>query len=31
MRPRELVLAFVGAFNRGNPDEMAVFYYEHTS
>jgi len=28
MRPRELVLAFVEAFNRGDPDEMATFYAE---
>ena len=29
MRPRELVAAWVDAFNRGNPDEMAGFYSEH--
>jgi limonene-1,2-epoxide hydrolase len=29
MRPRELVAAFVEAFNRGNPDEMAAFYAEN--
>jgi hypothetical protein len=29
MRPRELVVAWVEAFNRGNPDEMAAFYAEH--
>ena len=29
MRPRELVAAWVEAFNRGNPDEMAAFYAEH--
>ena len=29
MRPRELVLAFVEAFNRGDPDEIADFYAEH--
>src|SRR5438876_444002 len=28
MRPRELVLAFVEAFSRGDPDEMATFYAE---
>jgi limonene-1,2-epoxide hydrolase len=28
MRPRELVLAFVDAFNRGDPDEMVSFYAE---
>jgi limonene-1,2-epoxide hydrolase len=28
MRPRELVLAFVEAFNRGDPDEMAALYTE---
>ncbi len=26
MRPRELVLAFVEAFNRGDPDEIAALY-----
>jgi limonene-1,2-epoxide hydrolase len=29
MRPRELVAAWVEAFNRGDPDEMAGFYAEH--
>jgi SnoaL-like domain len=29
MRPRELVPAWVEAFNRGNPEEMAAFYAEH--
>ncbi|MGH7124176.1 MAG: nuclear transport factor 2 family protein [Stellaceae bacterium] len=29
MRPRELVAAWVEAFNRGDPDEMADFYSEH--
>jgi hypothetical protein len=29
MRPRELVVAWVEAFNRGDPDEMATFYAEH--
>jgi limonene-1,2-epoxide hydrolase len=29
MRPRELVAAWVDAFNRGDPDEMAAFYAEH--
>lgn len=28
MRPRELVKAWVEAFNRGNADEMAEFYAE---
>jgi limonene-1,2-epoxide hydrolase len=28
MRPRQLVAAWVEAFNRGNPDEMAAFYAE---
>ena len=28
MRPRELITAFVEAFNRGDPDEMASFYAE---
>jgi len=28
MRPRELVVAWVDAFNRGNADEMAAFYAE---
>src|SRR5713101_733444 len=28
MRPRELVLAFVEAFNRGDPAEMAALYTE---
>ncbi len=28
MRPREVILAFVEAFNRGDPDEMAAFYAE---
>ncbi len=28
MRPRELVVAWVEAFNCGNPDEMATFYAE---
>lgn len=28
MRPRELVKAWVEAFNRGNADEMAAFYTE---
>jgi len=28
MRPRDLVLAWVEAFNRGDPDEMAAFYAE---
>jgi limonene-1,2-epoxide hydrolase len=26
MRPRDVVSAFVEAFNRGDPDEMAAFY-----
>ena len=26
MRPRDLVKAWVEAFNRGDPDEMALFY-----
>ena len=29
MRPREVMLAFVEAFNRGDPDEIAAFYTEH--
>jgi limonene-1,2-epoxide hydrolase len=29
MRPRELVAAWVEAFNRGDADEMAAFYAEH--
>jgi ketosteroid isomerase-like protein len=29
MRPRELVKAWVEAFNRGNADEMAAFYAEN--
>ena len=29
MRPRELVAAWVEAFNRANADEMAAFYAEH--
>ena len=29
MRPRELVAAWVDAFNRGNADEMADFYAEN--
>jgi limonene-1,2-epoxide hydrolase len=29
MQPRELVAAWVRAFNRGDPDEMAAFYAEH--
>jgi ketosteroid isomerase-like protein len=29
MRPRELVIAWVEAFNGGDPDEMATFYAEH--
>jgi hypothetical protein len=29
MRPRELVAAWVEAFNRGNPDQMAGFYAAH--
>jgi SnoaL-like domain len=29
MYPRELVAAWVEAFNRGDPDEMAGFYAEH--
>jgi len=29
MRPRELVVAFVEAFNRGDPDELAALYTEH--
>jgi limonene-1,2-epoxide hydrolase len=29
MRPHELVAAWVDAFNRGDPDEMAAFYAEH--
>jgi limonene-1,2-epoxide hydrolase len=29
MRPSELVVAWVEAFNRGDPDEMATFYAEH--
>src|SRR5260370_36306654 len=28
MRPRELVVAWVEAFSRGNLDEMATFYAE---
>ena len=28
MRPRDLVKAWVEAFNRGDPDEMALFYTE---
>jgi hypothetical protein len=28
MRPRELVVAWVEAFNGGDPDEMATFYVE---
>jgi limonene-1,2-epoxide hydrolase len=28
LRPRELVQAWVAAFNRGDPDEMAGFYAE---
>jgi limonene-1,2-epoxide hydrolase len=28
MRPREMILAFVEAFNRGDPDEMAALYTE---
>jgi SnoaL-like domain len=27
-RPRDLILAWVEAFNRGDPDAMAVFYGE---
>jgi limonene-1,2-epoxide hydrolase len=29
MRPRELVAAWVEAFNRGDPEEMANFYAEN--
>jgi ketosteroid isomerase-like protein len=29
MRPRDVVLAFVEAFNRGDPDGMAALYAEH--
>jgi limonene-1,2-epoxide hydrolase len=29
MRPRELVVAFVEAFNRGDADELAALYSEH--
>jgi ketosteroid isomerase-like protein len=29
MRPRELVVTFVEAFNRGDPDELAALYAEH--
>jgi ketosteroid isomerase-like protein len=29
MHPHELVAAWVDAFNRGDPDEMAAFYAEH--
>jgi limonene-1,2-epoxide hydrolase len=29
MQPRELVTAWVHAFNRGNPDEIATFYAEN--
>lgn len=29
MRPRELVAAWVEAFNRGDADEIASFYAEH--
>ena len=28
MRPRDLVKAWVEAFNRGDPDEMTLFYDE---
>ena len=28
MRPKELVLAWVEAFNRANPYELAAFYAE---
>jgi limonene-1,2-epoxide hydrolase len=28
MRPRDVVAAWVEAFNRGDPDEMAAFYAE---
>ncbi len=28
MRPRDLVKAWVDAFNRGNADEMARFYHD---
>ena len=28
MRPRDLVRAWVEAFNRGDPDEMVLFYAE---
>ena len=28
MRPKELVLAWVEAFNRADPDELAAFYVE---
>jgi limonene-1,2-epoxide hydrolase len=28
MQPRELVAAWVEAFNRGDPDEVAAFYAE---
>ena len=27
MRPRELVQAWVAAFNRGSAEEIAAFYY----
>jgi limonene-1,2-epoxide hydrolase len=29
MRPRELIVAWVEAFNRGDPEEMAAFHAEH--
>lgn len=28
MKPRELIAAWIDAFNRGNADEMAAFYAE---